>query len=323
LYHDPLNPKQCVCPGRFPGISPLQFGEGQDEGCNGIFDAGPGFQEAITAPGDCWLIRVGGFASDVGAAGQTGRGLLSISCESVACPISAPPVEDTFPSAAGSPVRSENNRYLSFSAGDTGRVQAIRVRFGGDPTNPSLPPAFSSWQGLELWVQAPEKLGSTPSAKIGDPIPPGGDFINVAKLGCTPFFTNWTQMVVPSVRGGAAANYDIQVIDADCAVEERFFSDPLSLTDSVWADVTGAFFGGRPTQADGVIDTKDIIAGVDGFSRPATSAPKQKVDLLRNGANPGLVDGGIDFVGEVTRIVDAAGGAGYPAAFVVSPPVCP
>ncbi|MFQ5495056.1 MAG: hypothetical protein ACE5EX_06710, partial [Phycisphaerae bacterium] len=152
-------------------------------------------------------------------------------------------------------------------------------------------------------------------------------------LGSTPFFMDWTTLVdssgssaihvydvgiVPSVRGGADALYDVQVFDSTCLVggaddfRELNFSTPLTIRNSVWADVTGAFSGGRPTQGDGVIDTKDIIAGVDGFSRPATSAPKQKVDLLRNGANPGLVDGGIDFVGEVTRIVDAAGGASYP-----------
>ncbi|MFQ5494678.1 MAG: hypothetical protein ACE5EX_04790, partial [Phycisphaerae bacterium] len=201
-----------------------------------------------------------------------------------------------------------------------------------------LPPLYVSggWLGREFWVQQPQTLGTNPGSTIGAPLAPGESFINVAALGSTAFFADWTQVadssgssvihvydvgVVPSVKGGASADYDVQVIDRDCGqMREADFSLPLPLTNCVWGDITGPFFNGRPTECDGVIDTRDIVTEIDAFSGKAAGPPKQKADLLRNGLNPGVVDGVIDFVGEVTRVVDAATGAGYPPSFFAPPP---
>ncbi|UCC29343.1 MAG: hypothetical protein JSU86_14215, partial [Phycisphaerales bacterium] len=64
------------------------------------------------------------------------------------CLPSSMPEPDRLP-LPGSPV-NQTMRYLSFSAGDPGRIQAVRVTFN------DLPPPYDSWNGLVMWVAQPE-----------------------------------------------------------------------------------------------------------------------------------------------------------------------
>ncbi|MCH7591419.1 MAG: hypothetical protein IH989_01385 [Planctomycetes bacterium] len=216
------------------------------------------------------------------------------------------------------------NRYLSIVAGDSGRTQAVRVRFI------DLPPPFDSGNGMTLWAQGPIhgiefSNGPFPATRF-----------NAASLGCTPVFTSWGDLVgscriqsgncfsnlhpggacstdaecVPAVLHlvhewivpGAA--YEIQVIDGTCDVNnEAHYSPPLTVTTSRRGDITG----GCPTRPcdppDGNVDIIDVLADIRGFIRLEIVA--------RTDIEPACVDLVVG-IPDVLRVIRAFQGLPYP-----------
>ncbi|MFQ5494632.1 MAG: hypothetical protein ACE5EX_04560, partial [Phycisphaerae bacterium] len=317
LYHNPLDPTRCLCPPRFfPGLVRLEVAAA-DESFNGIFDAGSGFVAVTVFPGECWLVRVGPFASPFGDRGAVGRGLLDVRCEPGTCPVSTAPQADLIPDAAGNPVVSAKNRYLSFSAGDGNRLQAVRVTFV------DLPPPFDALNGQKRWVGPPQAVSELPGRGFNDT--PGQEAtFYAATLQINPHFTNWSAFdvvhvfdaaIVPSVLatgGGAIAQpavYHVQTIDGFfCRTsDEEDFSPPVAITMSAWGDVAGRPVGGQSTPPDLQVEViSDAVAVLDKFAGKASAPAKVRVDL-----EPAVPDGLIN-ISDVVQTINAFRGQAFP-----------
>ncbi|MFQ5495510.1 MAG: hypothetical protein ACE5EX_09030, partial [Phycisphaerae bacterium] len=100
-----------VCP---PPLADLAGGQCRDLLCADDFPGGtaalgePSMQ-FFGNPGDCYIVRWGGFSATPDPAdGSTGIGQMTVECETRCAP-SLEPVQDQFPGAGGSPVDSESN----------------------------------------------------------------------------------------------------------------------------------------------------------------------------------------------------------------------
>ena len=217
-----------------------------------------------------------------------------------ACPPSNPPAPD---------VIQAKNRYLSFSGGEPGGRQAVRVTFV------DLPGAHSVLNGSVMWVGSPSDVSEL--GGLSDNTPPT---FKAATLGCTPSFLDWNEVGTVHVSHAGIVPggiYDIQLVEQSCNVaSEASFSMPLRLTQSKWADVGGPFSAGSWTPPDTTVDVAfDIISILEGF-RSLPGAPiKARVDL-----EPATPDRVINIL-DVTRALDAFRGFGYP--FSPQPLPCP
>jgi len=198
-------------------------------------------------PGESFLLRIGGFAGDQGngtltitfhleacclpdgtcqeltaedclAAGGAPQGT-ETSCGTTSCP-PAPPQAELIADAQGDLAESTKNRFLSFTAGDPGDIQAIRVTFL------DLPAPFDVWNGATLWVGAPSEVSENGSSV--EPIEGFPNF-HAAQLQCTaPVFRDFSALGVVHVfhegivPGGA---YRVQVIDILCPIADGNFAD--------------------------------------------------------------------------------------------------
>ncbi|MFQ5495157.1 MAG: hypothetical protein ACE5EX_07220, partial [Phycisphaerae bacterium] len=205
------------------------------------------------------------------------------------------------------------NRYLSFTAGDAGRSQAIRI------TAVNIPPPNSSLNGFTAWVGTPQLVSEN-----GGSIAPVAGFanFNAATLSCAPAFSDWTATGTVHVWHRAiipGGRYAIQVLNDICDTSiEADFSPALNLTQSVWGDLTGAFDSVSNTWAapDGVVAViSDVIAIVDKFAGRGTAPIKTRVDI-----EPATPDQLIN-ISDATRALDAFRGRPYP--FDPGPPPCP
>ncbi len=296
VYHDPANRTSCVCPTPSTGNSLLwpnnPNGFGHDDDCQGFYVAGPGIARGVlpVREGDCFLIRVGGFEGD------TGSGVLEISCEEVVCPIADPPAivqHDGNSSATTTMVDLKMNRYLGIQppATATGRQQAIRVDFV------TLPPPFDIWYGRQLWVQEPvprcETGGSDSTTTCTNP------FFQQATLACTPYYRDWT-----TVPGGGIyvthpgivpersipplvprpAEYEVRMIDIECDLGDPFsYSQPVVVSQYKFGDMAGPFdfSGGYYTSPEGnnVGIGTDVTAILNKFSNRPGAPSKPRADL--------------------------------------------
>ncbi|UCC29456.1 MAG: hypothetical protein JSU86_14785 [Phycisphaerales bacterium] len=174
----------------------------------------------------------------------------------------APPRPDTL-ALPGNPI-NQKMRYLSFSAGDVGRVQAVQVTFN------DLPPPYDTWNGLEMWVGQPETFcegAGQVSPPCGPRIP--ADSFWAATLQCEPYFTDWSRFGVVNVfHEGTipSATYALRAIDSTCAVVESNLSDPLIMTTSRWGDVVRNCVTCPCGPPDGVVGIPtDVTAVLDKF----------------------------------------------------------
>ncbi|MFQ5495997.1 MAG: hypothetical protein ACE5EX_11520, partial [Phycisphaerae bacterium] len=232
---------------------------------------------------------------------ETGVTINTIGCGELVRILEAP-VSDGMP----------KNRYLSFSAGNAGRMTAVRVTFD------ALPPPFDVLNGQSRWVGPP--IDVTEQAGVADPTPL--PTFKAATLECSPHFTDWStlgtihvshQNIVPG------ATYTLQVIDAtsDPAVEGNF-SDPATMAMSVNGDVVGAFDTTNQEwpAPDAFVDIgKDAIAVLDKFSNRASAPAKARVDL--EPATPDRVIG----IADVVVVIDAF--RGRPLGFGPDMTPCP
>ncbi len=331
---------ECPCPGLFTGVHPDQVGDGSDEGCNGIADAGSGLIERVVFPDECYLIRVGAWMS-VGNAegtGNRGRGLMSVGCTP----------QDCFPSSAalaalgestGSPptlVPWPKPRMISFSAGDAGASQAIRVTFT------QMPPGWGEWVGQSLFVQEPWDGSEKGGVSFYDNPAPAGDVtLRLAQLDCNPYFTDWSvwgdinvihpaiapsKLVVPAGPVDVEALYTIEVIEESCALNVAGnYSDPLVLRTAAWADVA-ELDGGTYRVPGDVVSVVDTLAMVAKFSGDPAAPSKASMCLLGVTAGPEATLDGKITISETVSVLGAFGGTHYPflpASIAPPPGQCP
>ncbi len=227
--------------------------------------------------------------------GQDGLFVMAVAPGECVCEASNAPRPD---------VIQAKNRYLSFNAGEPGRLQAVRVTFV------DLPGAHAALNGTVLWVGPPADVSEL-SGKI-DNTPPT---FKAAELGCTPTFLDWSRfgtVYVPHegiVPGGV---YDIQVVGQACELaSEASFSVPLTLTQAKWGDAVGPFDGdaGSWTAPDGNVSVAfDVVAILDKFSNRPGAPLKSRADI-----EPGVPDQKVNIT-DVTRGLDAFGGQVFPFA---------
>jgi hypothetical protein len=328
----------CPCPGAFSGASPFQAGNGSDEGCDGIADAGAGIQKLTVFPDECYMIRVGAWMT-AGAApgtGNRGRGLMSVACQAQSCFPSSPPTAQTYLSSTGSTVPYKKARVLSVQGGDAGHQQALRV------TWKTMPPGWESWSGQSLFAQQPvcgsEVSGVNWYASAGTC--PAANKLWVSELACTPYFTDWStygvvnlihEAIAPSklVSGAGpvqvAATYDIQFVDDKCALGANIsYSEALEVRTAAWGDNSELFGGGFVVPADRVTAV-DLTAVVTKYANNG-GPTKAAADMLGvSGGQVARLDGILNVVDTVATLGAFGSGNYYFTAADVAPPpgACP
>jgi hypothetical protein len=291
IYSDGTS--DCVCPTDDTFI--VDCG---DDTCG--VGGGPPEVEMIVEEGVCYTLQFAGWRDADGtvvecASGCQGSGSFTISCEAVDCPISTAPQGDPLTPDQGFGTK---NRYLSFQAGDTDQLQAVRVTFT------SMPPGFEYAQGRTMWVQEPFLV--TEASGSNDPVPPPTFW--AARLDCAPFYTDWAVYGTVDVYNDGLIPegvYDVQAIDVNCSAgDEDAYSPSLSVVLSAIGDVVrdcGAFPCPPP---NGVIDFVDISAVVEKFKNEPTAPRKARADVINSDVSQPLPDRKVDFV-DISYIVEA------------------
>ena len=205
------------------------------------------------------------------------------------------------------PFVSVKNRFLSFTAGDVGRSQAIRL------TLDALPAPFDTWNGTEMWVG----LTSEVSEK-GSSVEPTAGFPNftAATLKCAPFFLDWGQLGTVHVFHEAIVPegvYTLQAIDNSCSTTaEGNFSEPLAMTTAKWGDTVRDCSVIPCPPPEGVVNIIDVVSILNRFVSDPDSPRKARCDL-----EPACVDLVIN-ISDVLFALGAFQGSPYP--FVPSAP---
>ena len=107
--------------------------------------------------------------------------------------------------------------------------------------------------------------------------------------------------------------YSVEAIDCECDFGvEGDYSEPLSISTSMWGDVVGDFVGSVWTAPNDVVDFIDISSLVDKFRNLPDAPKKARTDVA--GDTP---DRKIDFV-DITCVVD---GFRADPCSIVGPPV--
>lgn len=175
------------------------------------------------------------------------------------CPPPDPPILPEDPEPA-----MEKNRYVSFTPANAGCQTALHV------TLVDLPSPFESFEGTQMWVGQPSEVSE--SAGQSGPTPPPTFW--AATLVCdseNAHSTDWSTIDVLHVYSEGIvpnATYEVQAIYEDCDTgDEDNYSAPLSITTSIWGDVTGGCYYPTPCiPPDGAANFVDISAIVDKFN---------------------------------------------------------
>jgi hypothetical protein len=259
MYHDPDFPDECLCPGS--GAPPPSTIGVSDEGCNGIADEGSGYMDGmIVFPGECYLVRLGGWGNGSEDVAGAGRGLVDIACTASACFPSTPPEPERLDLNLD-PI-SQKVRYLSFVAQDVGHTGFVRVTFV------DLPAPYDTWNGVEMYVEPPLTYCENAGVAQQDPCPSdaGGlptSYFLASRLSCSPPEAyDWAGAGVVHVfdegivPGGI---YHIQMADSSCSTAvEGSFSDPLVVVMADWADVVQDCSTNPCRPPDGITGIVDV-----------------------------------------------------------------
>ncbi len=218
-----------------------------------------------------------------GGGGDPSRESQGRSSESGVAVVQAPVTahRGCFPSSEAVPdPLGPKNRFLSFSAGDPGGLQAIRITFS------DLPAPFDIWNGKELWVGEPRWV-----CQFGCCVYCGDQWASIlaATLQREPFYASWMPgLTVHVFHEGIIpeGNYRIQVIDQTCSVDdESSFSDPLEMTTAKWGDTVRDCVTIPCPPPDGVVNIIDVAAILARFASDPRSIVKPRADL-----EPGCLD---------------------------------
>ncbi len=257
----------------------------------------------------------------------TDRGMLiPLDLEVSACPPSSQPAPERL-DLEFAPV-SQKIRYLSFTAGDTGQSQAVRMTF----TN--MPSPYDTWNGVQLWVQEPQEYCENAGVAQDDPCPdavgglPSTGFWG-ADLGCDPYFTDWTlydtvhvwnEGIVPD------ATYDIQVVDETCSLAaEEDYSPALPMTQSAWSDLISNCTTTPCGPPDGSTGIVDVTAVLDKWKNLPGNVQKVRADIEGSPAGDHRVPDQAINITDVTYCLGAFLGDTYPAPGFPAPsdpPLC-
>ena len=188
------------------------------------------------------------------------------------------------------------NRYISFVPGNAARTTAIRVKLV------SLD-GFPSFNDEVRWVGPPTQYqeGTAPDPKFW-----------ASQLQCTPHYLDWGLINELHVFGAEilpSSFYYVQMIDEHCLLEDGSnFSVILSLTTSLWGDVTSFWNGSDWPVPNGQVTFDDVTAVMDKFKEDSNAMLKVRAQLQSNVVNPSdLVD-----IADVELCIDAFLGEAYP-----------
>ncbi|MGD2110638.1 MAG: hypothetical protein PVI86_14765, partial [Phycisphaerae bacterium] len=221
------------------------------------------------------------------------------------CAIATSPVGDPMTPDQGSGTK---NRYLSFQAGDVERQQAVRVVFD------SLP-GYEYAEGRTMWVQEPFEV-SEASGSNDDTPPPT---FWAARLGCAPFYTDWTTYETVHVFDASvieASTYELRAINVGCDTADLgAYSAPLMVNTSRCGDVVGDFDPATQiwTAPDGIVDFVDISAVVEKFKNTPGAPRKARCDVANSTVELPYPDQLVDFV-DISCVVEAFRGSCCPLA---------
>lgn len=259
------------------------------------------------------LGQTSGTTSSVEATKGTGVFTASAS----GCLPSSAPVVEQIETASGVLVDSTKNRHLSFTVGNAGQQQAIRIKVI------SVPAVFGGWVGSVFWVGVPTAMSEL--AGKNDSTPPTFQRSLVeCEVTDDLFLTDWASRGMIHVTGSQiipGATYEISVVDKTCdlTTETSFPPDSTVLLGTArWADLVGQFRASdktwtAPNGAVGI--AQDLVAVLDKWKGDPNAPNKSRVDI-----NPRIADGKISFL-DVVRTLDAFSGLSYP--FLPADPLTP
>ena len=190
------------------------------------------------------------------------------------CSVSTAPVVDTILNSQGVPVANVKNRFLTFTAGDPGQFQAVRLVFD------ELPEPFSAWNGAALWVLRSSQVSEAGSSD--EPLA-GFDNFSAATLGCAPVYLDWSTIGTvhvfhEGIRPGGL--YTLQVVDNSCsAFTEGNYSPPLSLETAQWGDLLENLATDPPPPPEGSVTIGDVFGTVLAFQSAPGQPHKTRADL--------------------------------------------
>jgi hypothetical protein len=212
------------------------------------------------------------------------------------------------PNSPQADVIEAKNRYLSFAGGDSGRTQAIRVRFV------DLPNEYSIWNGQSMWVTSPRDVTEQSGLDTNTPLP---TFV-AAHLSCQQDCRDWGSLGLVDVFGEGivpGGQYEVDVIECTCdSLDETKYSAPLPVTTSRHGDLVGQFEGTSCswTEANDVVAIPfDTVAAVEKFKNTPCSPRKVRADLVGVPPNRACVDQTIN-VTDYLATIDAFRGLPYP-----------
>ncbi len=254
------------------------------------------------------------------------------------CFPSAPAQPETTLNVQGTLVTNIKNRMLSFTGGDPGRLQAVRVTFV------DLPGAHTALNGTEMWVGEPVEYSEGGGRGFTDPCTPSspcaaGSFLS-STLTQTPVFRDWSadpdfvhvrdEFVIPH------AVYRLQFVDDSCVLTNpASFSPPLEIGNAKWGDAVELSAGdwraaeticaggtqqGQacirdsdcPSSTCGIVSVFDTLAMIAKFSGAPGAPSKTRMDLLGVTVGPSPILDGKITVSDTVAVLSAFSGDGYP-----------
>ncbi|MGD2108093.1 MAG: hypothetical protein PVI86_01750 [Phycisphaerae bacterium] len=283
----------CICPSG--SDQPDHHNDCGDDTC-GVPAGPPIVVKYFIEHGKCYTIRV------AGAGGDHGHGAFEIQCRSLGPYIPPTPIPDYSPVPVDSGFGGKN-RYLSFSEMDSGRQEAIRVKFL------SLP-GYEYAEGRQMFVQEPYEVGEA-SGSPG----PGAENFWAATLGCDPFYTDWSVYDRIDVHDDAIVPgglYRVQAVsDNHSPYDELAYSNPLDVRMSAAGDVAGDCGVTPCTAPQGVVDFVDVSAVVEKFKNEPTALRKARADIINTDLQVPPPDNKVDFV-DIACCIDAFRGQPCP-----------
>ncbi len=236
------------------------------------------------------------------------------------CSVASPP---KVAECCGDTGNGTNVRYLSFTAGNLGHSQAIRVTFK------NLPAPFDAWNNLRMWVGPPAEYCENSGQGA---MPPGGCRLaagmpsrqfTASTLRCDPYYTDWSDLgTVHVFHEGIVpgSTYELEALDAICepSVAEDY-SPSLTLKTSRWGDVVKDCATPLCSPPDGSVDVPtDVVALVEKFRNSAYAPIQVRADFVDILGRP--IPDQRTTVLEFIVVLDAFQGVDYP--FTPGPAPC-
>jgi len=312
----------------------------ENESCSGLPMGGAGVAGPfLTTPGDCFLIRAGGWAdSSAGSDKSHGAALIDIDCIP-GCTSSSAPIHGKIVGGGAAGQNKRMVRHLAVRAdiADAGKSQAMRVKII------SLPVPHNIHNGRRLFVGPPRRICE--GAGTSNPPAPGsppnfgclgaGAFprhFMAASLRPDPYYQDWHGVCtggvcVGGLRDGLACtttascaadlniyhtlivpngSFDVQLIDENCSTAvQASYSEPLSMNTSAYGDTVSDCSTMPCGPPNGSTEIIDVVAILNKFGNVG-GTDKVRADIK------GCCVDHIVQIDDVTDALDAFTGDPYP-----------